>query len=226
MARPIKTANSPDCRATIRTIAQTLFAERGFAGTTIREIAEQAGVKSSLLYHYYSNKEALYLSLLEAAVSELGAQVERIAANTDTPETKIRQLVQAFFDHFQAKPEHFQLMQRAMGEYSPAAKSLAQCWLSRAFGALHAITAEGVKHGLFRPLPPHLLAFAIVGILVQTVHFHKVAEDISAHLSSEHLFDEEADLIVALLRSDTPRPCAPVHRSKKRLPGKKPRSNS
>ena len=67
MARPIKTATAPDYRAKIRTVAQTLFAEHGFGGTTIREIADQTGVNSGLLYHYYPNKEALYLSLLEAA---------------------------------------------------------------------------------------------------------------------------------------------------------------
>ena len=65
MARPIKTASSPDYRAKIGTVAEALFAERGFDGTSIREIAEQAGATKALIYHYYDSKEALYQTLLE-----------------------------------------------------------------------------------------------------------------------------------------------------------------
>ncbi len=221
MARPVKTATSPDYQAKICTVAQALFAERGFAGTSIREIAERASVKSSLLYHYFSSKEGLYLSLLEAAVSELVAQVEQIAASADTPEAKIRRLVQVFFEHFQAHPQSFQLIQRAVDEYSPAAQALAQRWLARAFAALHAITAEGVQQGLFRPLSPPLMSFAVMGILDQTVRFHKLVEDFSPDLSGAYLFEEQADLIVALLRADTPKQSVPVPRGKKRRPDKK-----
>jgi AcrR family transcriptional regulator len=46
--------------------ALTLFAERGFEGTTIKELSERAGVSMGLMYHYFKNKE----SLLEAIVSK------------------------------------------------------------------------------------------------------------------------------------------------------------
>ncbi len=221
MARPIKTATSPDYRAKICAVAQTLFAERGFGSTTIREIADQTGVNSGLLYHYFPNKEALYLSLLEAAVSGVVAQVENIAASTDTPDEKIRQIVQLYLAHFQAHPQSFQLVQRAVDEHSPAAQALAQRWYSRAFTAFHTITAEGVQEGLFKPLPPPLMSFAIIGLLEQTMHHHKLAEDMSPDLSGAYLFEGLADLIVALLRTDTPRPRVPVCRGKKRSPSKK-----
>ena len=166
MVRPKKTATSPNYRAIICAVGQALFAERGFAGTTIREIAKQAGVNSGLLYHYYSNKETLYLSLLETAVSEIVVQVENIAP-ARTPRRKIRQIVQAWLAYYQAHPQSFLLIQRAVNEHSPAAQALAQHWFSRCFTAIDAITTEGVQHGLFRPLPPALLSFAIEGLLEQ-----------------------------------------------------------
>ena len=153
-------------------------------------------------------------------------QVEHIAASTDTPEEKIRQIVQLYLAHFQAHPQSFQLIQRAVNENSPAAQALAQRWYSRAFAAFHTITTDGVQHGLFKPLPPPLMSFAIVGLLEQAIRFHKLAGDMSPDLSGAYLFDELADLIVALLRADTPRSRVPVHRGKKRPPSKKPRSTS
>ncbi len=218
VVRPKKTANSPDYRAIICAVGQALFAERGFAGTTIREIAKQAGVNSGLLYHYYSNKETLYLSLLETAVSEIVVQVENIAASPDTPEEKLRQIVQAFLAHYQAHPQSFHLIRRAVDEHSPAAQALAQNWLSRCFTAIDAITAEGVQHGLFRPLPPPLLSFAIEGLLEHAVHIHKLIGDMSPELTGTSLLDELANLILTLLRADTPKRRVPVRRGKKRLP--------
>lgn len=129
MARPTKTAASPDYRTKICAVAQTLFAERGFGDTTIRKIADHAGVNSGLLYHYFPNKEALYLSLLEAAVSEVVVRVEHIAASADDdPERKIQQIVRLYVSHFQAHPQSFQLVRRAVDENSPAAQALAQRW--------------------------------------------------------------------------------------------------
>lgn len=226
MARPKKTANSPNCRAIICAAGQALFAERGFAGTTTREIAQQAGVNPGLLYYYYSNKETLYLSLLETAVSEIVVQIENIAASPDTPEEKIRQIAQAFLAHYQVHPQSFLLIQRAVNEHSPAAQALAQRWLSRCFTALDAITTEGVQQGLFRPLPPALLSFAIEGLLEHGMHIHKVIADISPGLTGASLLDELANLILTLLRTDTPKRSVPVRHGKKRLPGKKPRNNS
>ena len=218
VVRPKKTANSPDYRAIICAVGQALFAERGFAGTTIREIAKQAGVNSGLLYHYYSNKETLYLSLLETAVSEIVVQVENIATGPGTPEEKIHQIVQAWLAYYQAHPQSFLLIQRAVNEHSPAAQALAQHWFSRCFTAIDAITTEGVQHGLFRPLPPALLSFAIEGLLEHAVHIHKLIGDISPDLSGASLLDELANLVLTLLRTDTPKRSVPVRRGKKRLP--------
>jgi AcrR family transcriptional regulator len=226
MVRPKKTTHSPDYRASICAAGQALFAERGFAGTTIREIATQAGVNSGLLYHYYANKETLYLSLLETAVSEIVVQVEHIAVSPDSPEEKIRQIVHAFLAYYQAHPQSFLLIQRAVNEHSPAAQALAQHWFSRCLTAIDAVTTAGVQHGLFRPLPPPLLSFAIEGLLEHAVHIHKFIGNISPDLTGASLLDELANLILTLLRTDTPKRSVPVRRGKKQLPGKKPKSRS
>ena len=90
----------------------------------------------------------------------------------------------------------------------------------------HAITTEGVKQGLFKPLPPALLSFAITAILEQTMRLQKLVGDFSPDLSGAYLFEELADLILALLQTDTPRQRVSVRRGKKRPPSKKLRSTS
>ena len=52
------------------------------------------------------------------------------------------------------------------------------------------------------------------------VHIHKLVGDMSPDLSGASLLDELANLILTLLRTDTPKPSVPVRRGKKRLAGK------
>ena len=59
---------APDTRAEILASARTLFAERGFAGTSVRAIAASAGVDPALVHHYYGSKDDLFLAALQIPV--------------------------------------------------------------------------------------------------------------------------------------------------------------
>ncbi len=202
MARPIKTADSPDYRAKICEVAETLFAERGFDGTSIREIAEQTGATKALIYHYYQSKEALYLSLLEKEVSRVVAKLETIAASDGDPEDKIRNVVQVFLEQYRAHPQGFQLVQRAIDDHSPTAHTLAERWFSRAHLAIQTITTQGIQHGIFKPLPPHSTPFVIVGIIIHALRANQLIDRITPGFSGPELLATLADLVLTLLRTD------------------------
>jgi len=59
---------APDTRATILDAARASFAERGFAGTTIRGVASAAGVDAALVHHYFGTKDDLFLAAMELPV--------------------------------------------------------------------------------------------------------------------------------------------------------------
>jgi AcrR family transcriptional regulator len=59
---------APDTRATILDAARTAFAEKGFAGTTIRAVATAAGVDAALVHHYFGTKDDLFLAAMELPV--------------------------------------------------------------------------------------------------------------------------------------------------------------
>lgn len=59
---------APDTRAEILESARTLFADRGFGGTTIRAIASAAGVDPALVHHYFGTKDDLFVAALELPV--------------------------------------------------------------------------------------------------------------------------------------------------------------
>ncbi len=199
MTRPIKTASSPDYRAKIGTVAEALFAERGFDGTSIREIAEQAGATKALIYHYYDSKEALYQTLLEEAVSGVVTQIEAIAADGTEPEAQIRAVVQVFIDAYHDAPHRFQMVQRTIDDHHAIAAVLAERWFSRAHRAVQDIVARGVRQGELKPLPVQMVPLAIIGLVIHTLRGQKLVGHMDSKLSGEQVLTALPDLVLALL---------------------------
>jgi AcrR family transcriptional regulator len=66
------------------TVAIRLFAERGYDGTAIEAVLEEAGVSRGSLYHHFANKEALFEAALAAVESRIGAEtVASVVGATD-----------------------------------------------------------------------------------------------------------------------------------------------
>lgn len=60
--------------------AEVLFARRGFAATSVRDIAKATGIREPGLYNYYQNKQALYASVLDRALQPLATELDRLLA--------------------------------------------------------------------------------------------------------------------------------------------------
>lgn len=97
-------------RDVILDAAERRFAERGFAGVSVREIASDAGLKNQAsLYHHFKNKKALYEAVLErglAPIIELVAGSETAGATTDP-------VLDRIVDYLAKRPHLPRLIQRA-----------------------------------------------------------------------------------------------------------------
>jgi AcrR family transcriptional regulator len=83
-------------RAEIRDGALALFAERGYAETTVRMIAESIGMSQGLLYRYFPSKQDLLRAIFEQSMRDV--QASFAAADTGTtPEEKLERLINSAF---------------------------------------------------------------------------------------------------------------------------------
>lgn len=78
--------------------AHALFAERGYAGVTMDDVADAVGVTKPLLYKYFGNKERLYLACMEPAGELLTRTVVDAVTPTTTPADALRAGLLAFFE--------------------------------------------------------------------------------------------------------------------------------
>jgi len=99
----VSAASTPDVstattrRAELLRIAGDLFAERGFRNTTVRDIADAAGILSGSLYHHFDSKESMVDELLQTFQAELFAAYDAILASDRPARAKIEAAVRLSF---------------------------------------------------------------------------------------------------------------------------------
>ena len=139
-------------RETILKSAQDEFAARGLSGARVDRIARQAGVNKRMIYHYFGNKDGLYLAALERVYEGLRGTERTLDLAGLEPQAAIRRLVEFNFDYSLRHPELISLISN---ENLHRARHLRR---SRKIRDLHSplvvligdILRRGVAAGVFR----------------------------------------------------------------------------
>ncbi|MDN4174856.1 TetR/AcrR family transcriptional regulator [Nocardioides sp. SOB77] len=89
---------STDRRRELLAIAAELFADKGFRNTTVRDIADAAGILSGSLYHHFDSKESMVDEILSSFQAELFAAYDAVLLSDDDARTKIERAVRLSFE--------------------------------------------------------------------------------------------------------------------------------
>lgn len=113
MARP-RADNYDQRRQEILDTAATMFAERGYDGTSIADIAQRCGVSKALLYHYYTSKDALLYDMLRSHCRLLVETASNALGPPDQnnqPEQRLQSLVRALMKlYMSSREQHIVLL--------------------------------------------------------------------------------------------------------------------
>lgn len=82
-------------RAEVLALAADLFSRNGYSATTVRDIADAAGILSGSLYHHFASKEAIADAILRAFVDEVLAAYDEVAATDLPPRAAVEALANA-----------------------------------------------------------------------------------------------------------------------------------
>ncbi len=98
-------------RTLIETAAARLFAERGYAGTRLDDVAIASGVTKPMVYRHFASKKALYLALLDRhRTGQLS--VAGTAVSSEPLRPRLRDLLDAWFAQVQAHPDTWRMIFR------------------------------------------------------------------------------------------------------------------
>jgi AcrR family transcriptional regulator len=97
-------------RAEILEVATLEFAEHGYSGARVDEIAERTRTTKRMLYYYFDSKEGLYTEVLERAYAGIRAAEQTVDVEHLDPVAAIRRLAELTFDHHEANPDFIRLV--------------------------------------------------------------------------------------------------------------------
>jgi TetR/AcrR family transcriptional regulator len=159
--------NPEATRRKLLAAARREFAASGLAGARVDEIAARAGVNKQLVYHYFGDKDALYLAVLEWVYDEIRSHERALNLEGLPPERAIRKLIESSFDHLASHPDFILLLNdenRAGARHVRGSRKL-EAMHSPLVSMVSKILAEGVRSGVFRKgINPVHLYISIAGL--------------------------------------------------------------
>ncbi len=146
--------------------ALTLFSEKGYEGTSIREIIEGAGVTRPVLYYYFENKEDLFTRIIEEKFSELVGQIERAKYDHDTCAERLKAIIRIAFQLAEENPEAVRLILQVFFSPPQQGPSLDRVALARKrFKHIEDIMQEGIENNEVAGGDAQSLGLVFLGIM-------------------------------------------------------------
>lgn len=132
--------------------AEVLFAERGFDGTSVRDIADEAGINVAMISYYFGSKEKLMEALFELRVGTIQSRVESLLKNDSlTPIEKVNMLIDEHIDRVMETQCFSKIMIGIqVTSNNPAILKVANDVKVRMAKLVNEIIKDGQKKGLFK----------------------------------------------------------------------------
>ncbi|BCZ21968.1 TetR/AcrR family transcriptional regulator [Mycobacterium senriense] len=182
--------------------ATELFAQRGFAGTSLQDIADAMGITRPALYYYVKSKDDLLARLIAEITAGNTAQIREVAENAALdPVAKLSKIAEIMALNRARQPSRFVLLARSEAALPTDLATIHETTKRAMLRILIGVIRDGVDTGHFRHVEPRMAALQIIGMCNWVAWwFHK--DDAT---SAEIVAADIADLAVAsLVRSGEP----------------------
>ena len=153
-----------DARERLLSGATALFASKGYAATTVREIVERAGVTKPVLYYYFRSKEGIYLDLMREPFGKFTALVEETVLEAGSARERLFRLSLMAYDIFVENLDTARVMYSIYYGPPQGAPFIDFDAYHRRFQeAVLQVLRDGVRDGEFRRVDPHDAMWAVIG---------------------------------------------------------------
>ncbi len=149
-AKVVDLRRPADTRDRVLQVAQVLFAERGYRGTSLRDIAKRIGIKAPSLLHHFPSKQQLYLSVLDKMFESLEDAANAIAWGRESRQERMRQAVGDAIDFIASHPDFVRIMWKEMADESGVGRQVLKRRLPPLFSIAVNFIFRGQRDGEFR----------------------------------------------------------------------------
>ena len=191
-------------------VATREFAERGYSGGRVDEIAAQTRTTKRMIYYYFGGKEGLFMAVLQQAYARIRALEQQVDVDHLDPEAAIRRVAELTFDHHESHPDFIRLVSI---ENTHRAEHLAKLdglttLNNPAVTVLEGILSRGYETGVFRrqvdALDLHMLisAFCVFRVANRYTFRTIFARDMMSRRLRQRYRQMVGDMVVSYLMTE------------------------
>ena len=159
----MKKNNTPQTADRLLDAAEKLFAEKGFYGTSIRDISQCLSIAKSSLLHHFPTKEKMYGAVLNKIAGEMTEEVRIIRQSVEDEREQLRQFIRLLWENSQKKPNRENIIIREMLDNPKRADKVKKWFFVDYLNELSSIVRSGQIKGLFKPVVPEVFIFQLLG---------------------------------------------------------------
>jgi TetR/AcrR family transcriptional regulator len=166
-----------DCRQQILDVALEMFAQKGYAATTIREMVDAVGIKAPSLYYYFGSKEGLYMELIKTHSDRIDEVIESYETKATRARDRLKDLIDKFFLQVMNDKYFFRLMFSIY--YGPSQGAPDYDFIAfhvKFHKAIKKLIIKGIAAGEFLPGNPGTMTRIIRGV-VQLAMEEQIKDD-------------------------------------------------
>jgi AcrR family transcriptional regulator len=195
-ARPTRQRTTQLRQAMLETAAQ-MFADKGYLGTNLRDIADALGMSRPGLYYHFPSKEKLLEAIIEELTLSSERELARIALEKQgAPEEALRLVVRTTTMWLLDHRIFFRVLDRSESDLPAELRASNEASKRKNLAHLVGIIERGIAVGRFRPLDPHIAALAIAGMRNWAAWWYKPG----GRLTATEIADMLAEMAVRSVR--------------------------
>ncbi len=173
-------------RAQLVDVGRTVFAKRGYEGTTVEEIADRAKVSKPVIYEHFGGKEGLYAVIVDREMEYVVRRISESIA-TGSPRERVEQAAIAFLTYVRDQPDGFAVLAHDTPLAAPSTGMASL--LNDVAERVGAVFAASFKAAGYDPRAAPIYAHALVGMVTFVGRWWGGArkpsvEDVASHLSA------------------------------------------
>ncbi|CUH94130.1 hypothetical protein P22_0192 [Propionispora sp. 2/2-37] len=184
-----------DTRIKMIQSATPLFARKGFAGVSIRELAEAAKVNSALIAYHFGNKEGLYAAVLDEQFRPISGMLENASLRKMNPLEVILYYTESVYAIHKSSPFLIRFLHSELTNPTACFDTVVKRYIGQIYPFLYKTFEEGVNSGYFSAdLNPNYAVLSLAGIL----NFYFIAKPMAMEFWPQEQVQDQSYLMQAV----------------------------
>ena len=147
-----------------------IFSKKGFHETSMREIADTAGLGKSTLYDYFKTKDEILIYFFEDQLRDMTQEAQKIALQNLSADERLRQIIEKYLESLQANKNLFLRLMQESQRLKLESQKQVQAKRYSYQDLIRALIDEGIREGVFRKVNSLLAARLLISSISSAVY--------------------------------------------------------